>query len=191
MSARFAFRRFRHDRRAAAAAEFAILAPVMIVLFFGGFALCEAVSLSRKVTITTRAMADLTSQYTSMAAGDMSLVMNASTQIIAPFDATPLALRISEITTDVTGLQGWVTWSSATNMTPYTQNCRFQLPAGILGLPNTSFIYAESSYAYKLPFSVQLVPTINLADRIFMLPRLSSSISYSGPQITGTCGPQS
>ena len=99
------------DCRGVSAVEFAIIAPMLIVIFFGGLVTTQAVAISRKVAITTRALADLTSQYTQMSSSDMTTVMNASTQIIAPYDATPLSIRISQITTNPVGLQAKVDWS--------------------------------------------------------------------------------
>jgi Flp pilus assembly protein TadG len=179
---------FAGDDTGVSAVEFALLLPLVVALFVGGYALCEAVSISRKVTITTRAMADLTSQYTAMSATDMATVMGAAAEIIAPFASAPLGMRISEITTDGHGTQGYVTWSSGTNMTAYLRGCPFTLPSGVLGFPNVSFIYAETAYAYQPQIGASLLSTVNMGDRLYMLPRASGSISYSGPQSTGSCG---
>ncbi len=56
-----------------------------------------------------------------MSSTDMQTVINASSQIMAPFDASPLQIRLSEITTDATGLLPKVTWSVGQNTTPYKQ----------------------------------------------------------------------
>ena len=176
---------FADDRRGVAAVEFAITLPMLIVLFFGGFCATKTLAISRKVTITTRALADLTSQYSQMSASDMSTVMNASSQIIAPFDATPLGMRISEITLDVTGLIATVTWSvgnSSSQATPYKAGSAFTLPTGMTGpsLSNASFVYAETFYTYVPPLGGTILPSVNLGDRIFMLPRVSTAIAYTG-----------
>ena len=173
-------RRFADAQDGISAIEFSILLPLLLVLFFGGFAVTKTVALSRKMTITARALADLTSQYQSMAQSDMTTVMGASAQILAPFNSTPLGMRISEITTDITGLKTTVTWSSGSNATPYKVGSSFTLPAGMLAVPNMSMIYAETFYVYTPPFGSTILGTINLGDRLYMLPRKSSSIPYSG-----------
>ena len=45
--------------------EFAMVVPILIVLFIGGFQLMEATSVYRKVTTTARSLSDLSTQYIS------------------------------------------------------------------------------------------------------------------------------
>ena len=97
------------DNGDAAAVEFAIALPVCLTLFFGGFVLMQTVALSRKITLTTRALADLTSQYTSMQTSDMTNVMGGAIEVLAPFASTPLGIWISEIITSTNGLTATVT----------------------------------------------------------------------------------
>ena len=161
-----------------AAVEFAFVAPILIALFFGGYTVSQCVALSRKVTITTRAMADLTTQFATMSASDMTTVLNASTQIVAPFTSTGLTLRLTEITTDATGLIPTVTWSVGRNRTAYTSGVYFNLPVSMLK-PSTSYILSETSYTYT-PLTSIGAASVTMSDNIYMLPRLSSSVSYTG-----------
>ena len=171
------FKLFGAARSGVAAVEFAIMAPVMLAVFFGGFAVVQAVAVGRKVTILTRALADLTTQYASMAPTDMNAVINASTQIIAPFDSSVLSLRVTEITTDITGFLPTVTWSVARNMSAYSCGAPFALPLSMLK-PNTSYIFSEVKYQYT-PMLTAYIAAFPINDHIYMLPRLSTSVNYS------------
>src|SRR3546814_13922454 len=62
---RFAHRLAR-ETRALGAVEFAMTAPFLILLYVGGFQLMDAISAYRKVTDTTRSLADLTSRQETM-----------------------------------------------------------------------------------------------------------------------------
>lgn len=169
---------FQRDQSGVSAVEFAIILPLMLLLFLGGFAICQIVSLSRKVTITTRALADLTTQYTNVTDATLSTITNASTQIIAPFDPTPLTLRLTEISVDATGLNAFVKWSKPVNTTAYAQDSLFNLPLQMY-VPNTSYILSEVTYSYSPPVAYGLLGPFRLADKIYMVPRLASTVSYS------------
>lgn len=163
--------------RGGAAIELALLLPLAVLLCFGGYDLASATAVSRKVTITARALADLTSQYATMSTADMSTVINASTQIMAPYASAPLTIRISEITTDNTGLNATVTWSVGQNQNAYVSASPIHLPAG-MNTPNTSYIFSEVGYAYK-PV-VNFVGLFRLSDQLYMLPRVSPTVQYPG-----------
>lgn len=171
------FTRFRIARSGVAAVEFAFVAPLMFALFFGGYAVVQAVAVGRKVTILTRALADLTSQFASMTTDDMTTVLNASTAIIAPFDASVLSLRVTEVTTDATGLLPTVTWSVGRNMPSYACGAPFTLPLSMLK-PTTSYIFSEVKYQYT-PLVTAYIGSFPINDHIYMLPRLSNSVDYS------------
>lgn len=172
-------RRFARADGGVSAVEFALLLPLFLVMFFGGYAVCEAVSISRKVMITTRAIADLVTKYTSMSTSDMTMVLNASAQIIAPFSSAPLGLRVSQITTGATGLTATVTWSAASNATAYTCKSNFTLPTALLGSANTSYIYSEVFYTFTPVVGASIVKPFSLSDSLYMIPRLSTSVTYA------------
>ena len=58
-------RRLARDRRGAVAVEFAICLPVLLTMYLGSFVVTDMVSCNRKVTIATRALADLASHNMS------------------------------------------------------------------------------------------------------------------------------
>src|SRR5882757_8547320 len=85
------------DQRGVSAVEFAMLLPLMITLYLG------AVEIDRKVTLTTRTVADLASQVSSINNADMTNLLNASASVILPYDTTKLKVTVSEITIDSNG----------------------------------------------------------------------------------------
>jgi Flp pilus assembly protein TadG len=54
--------RLRRDRRGLAAVEFALVVPLMLVLFFGALEFSSGVAVDRKVTLVARTLSDLTTQ---------------------------------------------------------------------------------------------------------------------------------
>ena len=58
--------RLGRDQRGVSAVEFAMLLPLMITLYLGVVEISQAVGIDRKVTLTTRTVADLASQVKSI-----------------------------------------------------------------------------------------------------------------------------
>src|SRR3979411_850394 len=82
------FARFRQDERGVSAVEFAMLLPLMITLSLGSVEISQGVGIDRKVTLTTRTVADLASQVSSINNADMTNMLNASAAVIAPYDTS-------------------------------------------------------------------------------------------------------
>src|ERR1700736_1759803 len=73
-----------------AATEFALVVPVMLVLFFGTDEFASGIAVSRKVTLMARTLSDLTSQNTSVNDTQLTNIRNASVAIMTPYSATPV-----------------------------------------------------------------------------------------------------
>src|SRR5471030_1284155 len=90
-----AFRRFGRDRRGVSAVEFAFIAPVMIGLYLGCAEISDGVAADRKVSLTAGALANLTSQVTTVSTADMTNILDASSAIIAPYAAANLKMTVT------------------------------------------------------------------------------------------------
>src|ERR1700712_507745 len=85
------------DSRGIAATEFAVIVPIMLVMFFGVVEFSSGVAVDRKVTLVARTLSDLTSQSTTVADTDMTNFFTASTAIMTPYSSTPTKSTISEL----------------------------------------------------------------------------------------------
>src|SRR5919198_4366899 len=88
---------FARDRRGISAVEFAMLLPLMVTLYLGVVEVSQGVAIDRKVTLTTRTMADLASRVSSINNADMSSLLNASAAVIAPYDKTKVKVVLSAV----------------------------------------------------------------------------------------------
>jgi Flp pilus assembly protein TadG len=166
---------FARDRRAVSAVEFAMLLPLMVTMYLGVVEVSRGVAIDRKVTLTTRTMADLASRVTSINNSDMSSLLNASAAVIAPYQPAPLKIVLSAVSVDANGVAK-VTWSDALNDTAHSVGSTVTLPS-VLNVANTQLIWSEVSYNYNPTFGYVLTGNINLSDRIYMRPRLSDTIT--------------
>jgi Flp pilus assembly protein TadG len=170
---------FARADKGVAAVEFALVLPFLLLLFLGGWELTNAASTYRKVTDTTAQLADIVSQYTSMSSTDVNSVFSATTQIMYPDTTNNLQIVLSEISTNANNV-ATVTWSQAYNGgAPLTAGSSFTLPSG-LALPNTSYIYVQSSYMYTPTIGSMYISNIPMKTSLFVLPRETSSIAYTG-----------
>lgn len=167
-------RRMREDTRGVALLEFAFVAPVLLILFVGGYQLMDAMSAYRKVTRTVRTLADLTTQSTSLTTSQADQILNASNQVMSPYPTSNAVLRITQVKISSTGV-ATVDWSRAMNGSGYTSGSSVTLPAGLIQ-PNTYLIYSEINYNYVPNIASTIIGPIPLRDTILMSPRNSNSI---------------
>lgn len=171
--------RWVRDERAVAALEFALVAPLMLTLYLGGYETTQGVSAYRRLATVTEELASVTAQYTTMSHTDVANVMNATSQIMAPYPSANLGVVLSEITTDVNG-NATVTWSQPYNgSTPLVVGSSITLPTGMAS-PSTNYIYVQTAYTYVPVVDFNGVGGISMSDQMFMLPRQSPSIPYTG-----------
>ncbi len=172
--------RLRRNRRGTSLIEFAIVLPVLVLMFLGGYQLSDAMACKRRVTIMNRAMADITSQYRTLTEAQIASILSASTQIMAPYDTDNAKVRVSQITVHPLGLLFKIDWSRGRNIDTRQQNTWYPivyLPAAFRR-PSSSFIYAESSYDYDAALD-KYFPATTFSRDLWMLPRRSSSITIS------------
>ena len=80
-----------------------------------------------KTALATRAVADITSQYTSINTSTMTSILGAAATVVAPHPASGMVVTISDITTNSSG-QGTITWSNPLNGTAHTVGWSATLP---------------------------------------------------------------
>lgn len=169
--------RFMRDRRAVSAVEFAVIAPVALLILIGEYTICDVATTKRKVAITAHTVADLIARLPAVSATQMTTILNASAQIIYPYDSSRTSIVISELTTDASG-NTTVTWSQALNATPLTQGAKATLPSG-MATASTSIICANVSYTYNPIFPDHLLNSNTLNTVFYENPRDSISVPYT------------
>ncbi len=166
------------DRRGLAAIEFAMALPILLLLYFGIVEFAQAITVDRLVGLTAETVTNLVTQYTSISqSAEMPDILDASTQILAPYPAQAASIVVSLITIDSTG-NATVTWSQAKNGTPRTAGQAFTLPAD-LDIPSTSVVFGEVSYPFMPMLDYFNLGTINLYSSVYMVPRDATTINLT------------
>jgi Flp pilus assembly protein TadG len=168
------------DKHGTSAIEFALLTPVMLVIYFGSVQIGDAVAINRKVTIATRTVANLTTLYSTVSPTTMSNIMSTTSTVVAPYTLSNIVVTVSEVTTFDTLGDATVTWSQSLNGTAYTPGTLVILPvAGMAPAIGVSLIWCQVQYNYTPTLGYMMTGTFPIRDQIYMSPRISSSITYT------------
>ncbi|MEN0653586.1 MULTISPECIES: TadE/TadG family type IV pilus assembly protein [Hyphobacterium] len=157
------------------AVEFALIAPIMMLFYLGVVEVSLALGVDRKVTSTASALADLVAQDDVITDDEMAQILAAGPVLVAPHPGTPLQIRISSVTMNLTG-DAEVDWSDARGMTPLGEGTRYTPPTGILS-PGRSIIMVEVSYRYDSAFAEIGVGRFDIAETFYLRPRRSLVVS--------------
>ena len=171
------FFRMLKARDGLAAVEFAFVAPVMIVMFFGAVELSAAVDCRTRVTNVASTAADLVAQETTVSPADMTNVFAALNAIIYPYPSGAAKIVISSIVYK-TSTTGTVVWSDQQNTTARSVGATVTVPTGLMS-SGGSVILAEISYAYASPTTQVLTGTVTMTGSFYAHPRRSASVAHT------------
>ncbi|MEO0467698.1 MAG: TadE/TadG family type IV pilus assembly protein [Pseudomonadota bacterium] len=136
------------DEKGISAVEFALIAPVLVVFYFGCVEISTMLIVDRKVTNVASSVADLVTRQPTIDATEMTNVFNSGVITMAPHDFTPVRIRVSSIIFDVDGVTPIVDWSEATsNWTALTAGDPVTVPTGMIPTDG-SVILSEVEYDY-------------------------------------------
>ena len=167
--------RFKRDDRGVAVVEFALVVPVLLALYVGGFAVSNSAATSRKVTDTTAQITNVAAQFTSMQKSDAVGLMAAASQIMSPYSTSSLSEVITLVGVDANG-KATVTWSVPYNGgTALAKTTPVTLPPN-MAQPNMSVIWVQTAYFYNPAVGANYVPAVHLAAQLYTIPRSSVSI---------------
>lgn len=166
--------RLASDQRGISAIEFSLLMPLMLTMYFGSLEVSDAISADRQVTLVASTVADITSEYSSVAASDIANIMAAATAVLSPFPTANAQVTLSSVT--FTNGVATVAWSVTVNGTARSGNVTSLIPSA-LNISGTSVIWGECTYNYKPVIGYVVTGTLTLYNQIFMRPRLSTSVA--------------
>ena len=160
-----------------AATEFAVIVPIMLLMFFGTVEFASGVAVDRKASLVARTLSDLTSQSTAVGDADMTNFFAASNAIMSPYSTAPVRATISELYVDPTTHQARVQWSKGSS--PRAVSSTVTVPPA-LAVDGTYLIFSEVSYLYVPTIGYVMAKSgVNLSDVAYTRPRQSACVFYS------------
>lgn len=185
--------RFRRAERGIAAIEFALILPVMLLLYIGMTQVTLALNVDRKVTVLSRTVADLVGRASTMSTAQMNDVVRAALTVLEPFDAADVTIVLSSamvLKNDDGDLEAEVCWSFANaNGTVRTVGQTVAVPPGYEA-EGTSFILAEVSKAFTPVLTIdRIFSTITLSDVSAWPVRNAAQVIYNNQRCTPPAPP--
>jgi Flp pilus assembly protein TadG len=177
-------RRWRDD--GVAAIEFALIVPMVSIMFIGAVELSQALTISRRVKQAANATADLVARAENkISQTEITDIMRAGSYIVAPYSQNPLRITLRNVTsspTDATSSkQSWTCVYNGTGSQLACQctNTTYNLPSGLVST-NDSVVISQAVYDYK-PFvfdyfmkkgsAPSSTGTYTLSETVFLKPR--------------------
>ena len=160
-----------------AAVEFALIIPLMAVLFIGTNEFSMGVAVDRKVTLMARTLSDLTSQNTSVDDTKLNNFFNAGTAIMTPYEASPVKGTITELWINPSTLKARVQWSKGAE--PRSPGDIVDIPPALL-VGDTYLIYSEVKYKFvpSVAWFINKTDGITLSDVSYTRPRQGLCVMY-------------
>jgi Flp pilus assembly protein TadG len=188
-----ACRRFMASQRGVAAIEFAMIMPVLLILFLSSFDVGNAIILYLKVRTAAYELAAITNQYgtgstAQISTSTMSSITSATSAVLAPFSSSAAVVTISQIKA-TSASAATVSWSYSVNGTA--------LSGSYTGLPSNMaknscnstypcyFILSSVQYPYTPLFGHYMTGSLTLSDTLLVTPRVSKCVQYNN--VPATC----
>lgn len=158
--------------KGAPAVEFALLVPVMLILWCGVIEITQYVLVKRKVIAAVQSYGDLISQEIQVDDSELSDIRTAVDMILFPFPTENLTIQVSSISYNSSD-EAEIEWQL-----PNTGADAFLDDIANLGSSGTGLIYVSAKYSYEAIFPTIFGGDKSLEEKSYLKPRRTSVISY-------------
>jgi len=180
----------RRDTSGLAAVEFALILPLMLMMFFGMIDVSSGFAVDRKVSMIAQTLSDLTSRYTVVQETDVTNFFTIADAMLTPYDSTVLKATISQIYLDPASKTAKVVWSRGD--AKLAVNTVVTVPTALVAkdssgnwTANQYLILAQATYLYTPTIGwVVSKAGINLGESSFTKPRQGTCV-----MMATTCTP--
>ncbi len=167
---------FESDARGAIAVEFALLAPVMLVMLLGSISAAHLARASMKAWNVAQSVGDLVAQQTTLTTAEMTDFCTGGKLTLAPLTGT-LTATVASITYSTSGTRA-VDWQDTTCGGATLSNA-LALGATYTPNPGDSVIVVQVTYVYTFPPSYVLPSSFTLTRTTYSRPRTGTAVAHA------------
>lgn len=171
-------RRLLRDRRAAAAVEFAVILPVMLLTYLGTFEASHAIIAKRRIDNAAETVGGIVARSPEMDLTRLRNILLISDAIVGSTGDPKPEITITTVKVDNKGkaTQDWSRRGETQNGSP---GASYQMPSDLAGITDSYFVFAKVSYAYRPTFDVGgLFGTLHFERTFVFRPRKGSEIPW-------------
>lgn len=171
------------DRRGMGAVEFALVAPLLLMLYITVFELTIGFSVSKRVSRAAASIADLVTQQTTVNKPYLKTMLDVAGGLFVPYGTSGITMKITGVTID-SSASAKVLWSwDQSGGKPYAAGSAVAVPEG-MRRAETFLVRAEVSVPHQLlMFMPGLLPSavdnITIRRESFFQQRLGKDITCS------------
>ena len=169
-------KRFKTDERGLAAMEFALITPVMMLLYYGTAELTIGMMAEQRASHAASVVADLAAQESTLNTAGMTDIFSVGAAILKPFPTASLKLRVTDVKADNMGVPK-VIWSRAQGLSQLSTGAASGFPAGLLAAGD-AVIMAEVEYTYDSPIHQALPNALTFHEKFYLRPRRSAEVTW-------------
>jgi Flp pilus assembly protein TadG len=174
-----------HDQYGVAAVEFALILPIMLLLFLGSFETTNLVLAFMKLEASAETVADLVAQTrvnTVLQSTDFTNITNAAKQVLTPLPTSGSVLKIALASVTYNTGSAVIDWHTEVNSATPITTANIPNNASLANLGNQangstdSVIIVTMTYSYSSPFTYMLSSSYTLTESALNRPRYMNCV---------------
>jgi Flp pilus assembly protein TadG len=184
-------------QRGVSAVEFAMIAPVMVLMLFGATEISMLVTIDRKTTLAASTLGDLAAQTDLVSCAELSQISAVTRQVFEPYSGANASLVVASVT--LVGGVPKVEWSKFVQTISGTTTCNDVPGTHSLVVGNTvsidpamfatggGIVIGDVENVYNSVGTSFMPNPMILRERFYLRPRKSLKLRYcldTGPGVT-------
>ena len=166
-------------RRATSAIEFAIVAPILVLLATGTVGLSEVIRAQTDLTTAAQTMAQLIATQTLVTTAQISDFCTGSLDEMVPYSTTGLKISVASVTRGATSGTVGLDWHNESCGSGAALTSATTLAASVVPSNGDSTIVVQATYTFHNPLSLVLPATFSLTETAFARPRANTTVTYN------------
>ncbi len=182
---------FAGDKSGMAATEFAMILPIMGVIFFGMLEASDALMMNRRVANAANSLVDMIGQEAEVTSAEVDDVMVGVTKMLEPTNASTVVMKVVSVIVDPSDPDKIIVDWSRDNQggVPYAKNQEYtMLDDGTIVHPSASLVVVEMDYTYVSGLTNKVLNSPFHFERIVSRwPRQSAKVVLCGSSPLPAC----